>query len=697
MDRLTRRDFLRVTTVAAAGVMAAACAKATPEVIEKEVTREVIKEVPKEVTKEVIKEVTKEVAKEVTKIVEKTTVVEKQVTPTPAPLAEAPQLRGLVSAGKIPPLAERLPQNPKIRDALGAKDGVQKGEIGQYGGTLYQVESGVGQFWDCWHSREMYMLHPNNTCSAVFPEVAESYEFSADKKELTFKLRKGMKWSDGAPYTVDDIIFWWEDTQNNTDLSPQGPYGWWKVAGEWTKFVKVDDFTVKLQFPQPYGPALSLASNWQTLWNLFGPPAHYVKQWHIKYNKDAAALAKSEGFDTWANAYSAHANPFWGHSDANTPEQGPWHCKEITTTYEIFDRNPFCFEVDAKGNQLPYIDQIYVYILGTQELMTAKAVSGEVSFYNAMALLKDMPVFKENEKKGDFTTNEWKVAEAENTQFAFNLTSKDPVLRKIFREVKFRQAMSLAIKRQEINDKVYFGKGMIIQSTVSPDCSYYKKEWGDAFIAYDTAKANALLDEMGLKWDAAKKWRLRPDGKTLAVVLQYNREMIQEVFELIKEYWEAVGVKVELRAIERSLHWERGRANELDVGSWSSDRMEEIRCYMPRSTKFEPDSELAFAVPWILWIESSGKTGEEPPQEWKDQYKLLDKWYTATSDKDYKDLAQQVWQFYMDRLVCIGTIGYPPQPAVVKNKLMNVPKFAYRGDGANHLKTSWPQIWWWKA
>jgi len=353
--------------------------------------------------------------------------------------------------------------------------------------------------------------------------------------------------------------------------------------------------------------------------------------------------------------------------------------------------------VDAQGNQLPYIDQIYIYLLGTQELMTAKAVSGEISFYNVYAALKDMPLYIENEAKGDYVTRTWKESIAEAIQFSFNLNHKDPVLRTIFQDIRFRRAMSVAINRTEMNDKLWFGKGTIIQSTISPDASYYKKEWGDAYIQYDVAQANAWLDEMGLKWDAAKKVRLRPDGKPLSLTLQFLVGGITAPYELIKEYWDAVGVSIELRQIERDLYNTRGAANELDIGTWASDRQEEIRCYMPEATKFNPASEMWFGVLWKQWITTEGKEGEEPPQEWKDQYALLDRWFTATTDKDYHDLAQQVWQFYSDQLVCIGTIGYPPQPAVVKNKLANVPEAAYRGDGSNHLKTSWPQIWFWKA
>ncbi len=669
-QKITRRDFIRLSTIGVAGALASACVQMTPEVIEKTV------EVEKEVEKEVIKE----------------------VTPTPSPIHEAPELYGLVQAGELPPLEERLPATPKVRDMVNGTDGVHTGEIGQYGGTLYQVAMGVGQFFDIWHAREMYMLHPNNECNEVFPEVAEAYEFSDDYTELTFHLRKGLKWSDGAPFTVDDILFWWEEEQWNEEIRPEGPFGWWKVGGEWTVFEKVDDFTVKLKFPKPFRPALSQASNWQTLYHLFSQPAHYVKQWHIKFNPDADRLAQEEGYDHWWQAYNYHQNSFWNQGDTNIPEMGPWVADEFTTTYEIFKRNPYFFEVDPEGNQLPYIDEVYVYVVEDRELMTAKAVTGELSSYIVHAEVRNMPLFKENEESGGYKTLEWVQSLAgHNGSFRFNLNHKDPVLREIFQDVRFRQAMSLALNREEINEKIYFGKGRIIQATVSPDCSYYKDAWGNAFIEYDPDGANELLDEMGLAWDADNQWRLRSDGDPLAIVMQYNQEFPGAIFELIRDYWEAVGVKVELRPIERSLFETRHEANELDLVVWHIDRMEEIRCYMRGATKFNPDD---YATEWWTWWEAGGEaeseTAVEPPEEWQEQFERREAWYMATTDQEYHDLAQEVWQFFSDQVVCIGTIGYPPQPALVKNGLMNVPEFAYRGDGANHLKTAWPQIWWWQ-
>ena len=219
--KITRRDFLNLSVMGAAGVVAAACSRDAPEVVELVKERAPKAEAPADASA----------------------------------MKEAPQLAQRVKEGTLPPLAERLPENPKVKDIIGGTEGVHKGEIGQYGGTLFLVAFGVGRMFECMHAREVYMLHVNNDVTEAFPEVAEAYEFSEDFTELTFHLRKGMKWSDGAPYSADDIIFWWEEEQLNEDIRPEGPFGYWKIAGEWTEFIKVDDFTVMLRFPQPYPPS----------------------------------------------------------------------------------------------------------------------------------------------------------------------------------------------------------------------------------------------------------------------------------------------------------------------------------------------------------------------------------------------------------------------------------------------------------
>jgi len=616
-----------------------------------------------------------------------------KTAPWPEKYNEPPMLKTKVAAGILPPVEERLPEEPLVVEPIE--------EIGQYGGTLQEASLGPGTMWDPEHGMiEQYMFQVDNTCTKVLPDVAKAYELSEDKKTLTIYLRKGMKWSDGAPFTADDIMFWWEDEANNKELSPAGPPTWWRIGGEFPKFEKVDDYTIRLRFPKPYPCVLGMISNWQTVQNLFYDPKHYLKKWHIKYNPNADELAKKEGYDHWWQAYPHHRNCGWSAWDhVGVPVVSPWMLEKITPTARIWVRNPYFYAVDTAGNQLPYIDKVVVTTCGDQEMVNMKTIAGELSFSGMMLSMDNYPLYQENAEKGDYRVLLWKLAEAEMLQFSFNLNHPDPVLRKIFQDIRFRRAMSLAINRDEINEVAYYGMAVPCQSTVSPDCSFYKKEWAEAYAQYDPEQANKLLDEMGLRWDEQHQYRLRPDGKTLSVTIEMVEGLfpgMTKVCELIKEYWGKVGVKVNLKTVERAFHGQRIEAGVLDVGMWHSDRMEELRCYMPRATKFNPRSEMSWAVQWGLWRDTGGKSGEEPPEEWKRQWERMDRWYTAATREEYIRLAQEIFDFFAEQLVCIGTVGYGPAPIVVKNNLRNVVEKALYGDGPNWDKSVFPMQWFFK-
>jgi len=541
------------------------------------------------------------------------------------------------------------------------------------------------------HIREKYMMQANNATTDIFPYVAESWEVGEGYRSITFKLRKGMKWSDGSPFTVDNYMWYWENECLNPDLLPAGPAGYWYVNDTLTKFVKVDDFTLRLEFGGPYRPVLNLASNWQTLVMFIARP-DYVKKWHIAENPDANELAKSEGFDDWTQAYLFHSSNQRNCADVNIPSVGTVVETEIETDHSTYTRNPYCFEVDAEGNQLPYFDAVYSYKLDAKVAAT-KAVAGEFGVYRASPA--DIPVLQQNAASAGYRVLQWQSADGADAQVSFNLNDKDPVLRAIFQDLRFRQAMSIAINRQEINEICFFGLGQPIQSTVSPNASFYKPEWSTAFAEYDPERANALLDEMGLEWDAAKKNRLRPDGQPLKVIITWGYPAQgNEISELLREYWEACGVGVEIReGGDYGLYTTKGNANEIQVSMWSSDRIDELRLYLPGTqTKFNPLAEMFYAMEWERW-HINPETGEEPPQEWKDFYEDYDAWFMAETEEEYKRLAERVFQFYSDQLVCIGLIGYGPVPIVARNELKNIPTVARIGDATNHFGTSLPQLW----
>ncbi|MBN2549680.1 MAG: hypothetical protein JXB15_11010 [Anaerolineales bacterium] len=670
--RINRRDFLRWSLVAAGGSIMVACA---PQAAPTE-------------------------APAVEPKAEEPKAEEPQAPVEEAPgvsAKQAPEFVEKVKAGELPDLDQRLPVSPKVLDTE---------TIGTYGGVLYQASLGINQYFDMAHVNEIYMFEPNNAGTQTQADAAESYEFSEDATTMTVHLRKGMKWSDGEPFTADDIIYRFVEEASTEGLEHWSD-GMWKVAGVDPEFTKVDDYTVQIKFPAPFRPAASLISNWTALQTTFYNPAHYLKQFNPKYNPDAEKMAKDAGFEFWYQAYSKHRGAVLDRSEVGCPTLGPFVLSEVETTHVAWNRNPYYYAVDKEGNQLPYCDVEYMYVVENMELVKAKAMSGELTTFGAwFTQLADMPAFKQNESKGDYITREWIMPTPGALNLGFNLTHKDPALREIFNNVKFRQAMSIAINRQEIIDKLYFGKAEVFQVTVDKNCSFYKEEWGKAFTQYDVDEANRLLDEVGLEWDADKKFRLRPDGQPMQVVIHHQPEFQPSTLEMVKGYWDAVGVQTDVKQIARDLYNTMGPANDLTVGVWNADRMIELRVFQPGVTKFEPNSEIAYAVPWAIWRETKGDESllaegqpkpEEPPQEWQDQFALMDKWYTVTNDEDYKTVGQQVWQFFSDQVVLIGLYGYPVQPQVVKNGLMNIPEVANLDDGLNWFKSIHPEGFYWKA
>lgn len=596
---------------------------------------------------------------------------------------EAPMLAERVAAGTLPTVDERLPLEPRVR---------QVPAVGNYGGVIHEQTYQQGGHFFLDGALLVFPQQTNNNGTVIEPDLCTSVEISADAKEFTFHFREGLKWSDGSPFTVDDVLWWWNEEQLNTDLFPQGPYSTWRVGGELVEFTKIDDFTLLITSPEPYRPILNMSAHERmSLGSTFAEPVAYMSQFHIGFNPDANAVAASLGYDFWYQAYLArtyHLGPF-----AGKPHMGPWVKIESTTAREVFERNAFYHEVDTDGQQLPYIDYIYMDVVTDSTLRETAVLAGQMT--QSDVRLSQIDAARGNQTNGDFQILNWANSNPSQCVLSFNLNHKNPVLREIYNDLRFRQAMSYAINRNEMNDTLYFGLARPVQATINPNASYFREEWSTKYAEYDVDRANALLDEMGLQWDADHVWRLRPDGERLSSIYLYFPEFTVEHLELVRGYWAAVGHELIITEVARALRDERGRAADHDVTGWNVDLAEEIACYLPYATKFQPNLEMYYAVNWWQWYETNGAAGEEPPQEWKDQFDRMAAWYAAPSDAEYTRLAQEVWQFFSDQVPLIGTVGYPPMPTLTKNGLMNVPEVALKGYGTLHAQTMFVQQYFW--
>jgi peptide/nickel transport system substrate-binding protein len=584
---------------------------------------------------------------------------------------EAPMLAERVKAGKLPALDKRLPDPADVQ----VTDIVE--EIGQYGGQWRQVWASNNEPWG--QDRETYegLMQYSWDGSKIVPNLAKKWEVSPDGKTFTFYLRKGLKWSDGQPYTVDDLIFTIEDLLGNKDITPTYP-GWWQVNGKLPKLDKIDATTIRMTFDGPYGmfPQFVANSNWA------GEPKHYLSKFHPKYAAGGAAAldkqAKDMGLTGWPALMQAKRNNAIS-TNPEYPMMRAWMLVSPPTAERtVFERNPYYWKVDPAGNQLPYIDTMVWDRAEDRNTFPLKAIAGELDLqdWGLGGNLAAYPLLKENEKKGGYRLLEYMMADGSRELIIPNYDTADPVLLDLFLDKRFRAALSLAINRAEINELVFNGMGKPYQAALMPGVPYYSEKWGKAYIEFDQAQANKLLDEAGLAKRNAEGWRLRPDGQVLDLLIECKTVPIDvKHLELVADHWKKVGLKATVKASARNLYTERDQAGVMTIKTWGNfDRqlpnflVDAIR-YVPISYNTETWRQ------WGLWYASGGKSGKEPPrQEFKEMMKLYDIARTTPSDAERDAAAKKIVEYWADNIYLIGTVSFTPFMRVVSNKMRNVPE-----------------------
>lgn len=594
---------------------------------------------------------------------------------------EAPILAELVASGELPPVEERLPLEPMVVTPLES--------VGVYGGELITRINGPGDWGDIWHSTFPHLLWFDKDVQEVIPDLAKDYEFNEDFTVLTIYLREGLKWSDGDPFDAEDLMSWWHDYTMHPEFNPdQVPPSDWAPGGEAMEVVKVDDYTVEYHFAAPYPMALNVITSWNGMPGRLFLPSHKIRELHQDYNEDANAAAQAMGYETWQEAVNAFANLMWPGADPEglLPTLGMWRQFSVTSTEVVFERNPYYWAVDTEGNQLPYIDRVRAEIVPDNEVYAVNVIQGKYTYGKVPA--DKIELMKANEESGNYLIKLWTGDVVSNPAYAFNQNHKDEVLREIFQDVRFRQAMSVAINREEINNLVFDGYGTPTQATVNRSASFYEPEWSEAFAQYDPDLANQLLDEMGLDQKNADGWRLRPDGKVLEFVINAN----DPATELVRDYWRAVGVKAELNAIDVNLYWTRAEAGELDLGTWGVDNSVEIKVFQNVSKFWMGSGDLSYAVDWVRWHDTDGAEGVEPPDRVKAYFDNWDAIQTASGD-EYNRLAKEIFDFYAEEVYIIGTVGYGLNAVFVNNNLNNVPDELLFMDPTNWWLMARPDQW----
>lgn len=579
---------------------------------------------------------------------------------------EAPMLAEMVQAGEIPPVDERLPEQPLVLEP--------NDEIGKYGGQ-FVIRQAPQRYW---YERSNLIL--NREATESDPNVILGYEFNSDGTEFTMYLREGLKWSNGDPVDADDWLFSYYDVDGNEELNTTTP-SHMEINDEPVEMTKVDQWTVKLTFPKPFYGVIN-KMNTVGARHFYGPrPDEWMKQYHIKYNEDADALAQEAGFDHWWQYFrqiadmEQAAENFVGEK-IGRPEVGAWVFDEETPTAYTFVRNPYYFKVDPDGNQLPYIDRAVGMKIEDQEVILLKALNGELDIAGWGLAISDFPTLKKNEEQGKY--NAWVAKDlwGSATVYCINQTyvgDNADIVNPYLQNVKFRQALSVAINREEVNELVGLGQGTPRQATLHPDTIGFKEEWAEAYAQYDPDLANSLLDEIGLTARNNEGFRMDPNGNliTLDVPIRPLQTYWVETTELVREYWQAVGIKVNVRNVGNVLH-QMADASTLMVFTWAFDRVfgpafiEASGSWLNPAFWFGPIGPL-----WANWLTTDGEAGEEPPQVVQDLYEACQD-IQYVSPEEQTRIIEFIGDSYAENLWMIGTVGMMGKPIVRKKALGNV-------------------------
>jgi peptide/nickel transport system substrate-binding protein len=594
---------------------------------------------------------------------------------------EAPMLAEMVQAGTLPPLEERLPSNPLVVEPVES--------LGQYGGTWRNgLRGGADNAWLVRTIGYDFLVRWDPNWEEVIPNLAESFESNADATEYTFKLREGVKWSDGEPFTADDIVFWYEAVIADEEYEAIHPVESWLLTGEDPVVVeKVDDYTVKFIFTSPNGLFLQrLATPSGAQPTRYAE--HYCSQFHAKYNTENLdeLVAENEATD-WVNLFELKCGNIEGTPydsiwyNADQPSLYAW---DIVTPYGgnntqvVAERNPYYWKVDPEGRQLPYIDRITSEIGEDVQVLVLRAMNGEIDMQDRhIASLDNKAVFADNMETGDYSFFETIPSSMNTNAIALNLTHKDPVMREIFQNKDFRIALSHAINRQEIIDVVYVGQGEPYQLAPRPTSPFYNERLAKQYTEYDPDLANEILDGIYPEMNA-DGIRLGPDGNPIAFNVEIDATQLDRinVMELVRGYWEAVGIQANIVSEDRSLLYTRKDGNEHDAAVWSGDGgldvILEPRWYFPFS------QESWYAQAWVTYYNNPSGEGaltapEEPPVETKRQMELYDQIKASGDPAEQAELMNEILEIAADQFYAIGISLNPPGYGIVKNNFHNVP------------------------
>jgi len=594
------------------------------------------------------------------------------------PKGESPFLGELVDEGRLPPVHERVGPEPVVMEGI---DG-----IGRYGGSWYRVassEADVGVI--AWRLAGVNLLRWSPLGYPLKPHLAKSWEASDNGREYTVHLRRGVRWSDGHPFTAEDILYWWEAEVLHFNQNPD----WMIIRGELGEVERIDDFTVRFVFPHPHGLFPERMAE-----NAFWAPAHYLRAFHPEWgDRDKIeAMRRLQGVPSAQAAYfrlKDFKNP-------EHPRLWPWIPRSHQTTPPFeFVRNPYYYVVDVEGNQLPYLDRV-LFGVRSEGMISVTAAAGDISMQLRHIRYDDYTLYMEEGSRNGFEVYHWFPTHRSEFVVYPNLNRRiDPERpetkwkHEYLNKKKFRQALSLAMDREEIIKGHFNGQTEPAQLDPGPNSPFHNPRLFNSFVEHDPKRARKLLDEIGLNRLDGEGFRTFPDGTRMTWYLYVTDYTGTGPSQFLIDQWAEVGVRVILRQMARSL-WQRLQSSmRHDFSVWTG-ASEFYPLVKPRN--FVPVEMHSFYAPgFAAWYSFGGLYGNpeadvrplaiEPPEDHplRRSMEVLDEALSFTTAEEQRRVFSEALEIAAENLWHVNTSTSPPQLVIVQNGFRNVPRNAVVG------------------